>query len=258
MNQNANLSPLVLKFSPNVRIRMTVAEEMALDKDGLIFTDALREKYLAMHKQAVARQDATLKTLIFADLALALLLFGKNIGLPGTTLSLQDIPAATQVFTALASFGFLTVALAFLNAQTYQAVIEQFDVRRTKATAIDPDYLTAADTFSELYLKAFRRQMNVFGQDFYDPGKGYKRYYFLMVLLISLSYASILLLHLSAIAAGIWATWSVGWMPILFCIAVVLMNTTGILVNVLLSFDFVVKSTDPETYGSELRPPRLH
>jgi len=237
---------------------MTVAEEMNLDTDGDIFTDALREKYIAMHKQAVTRQDSMIKTLLFADAALALLLFGKNVSIPGTSLGIQDIPAAVQVLTALASFAFLALALAFLNTQSYQAIIEQFDIRRTKSSAIDPDYLTAADNFSELYLKAFRPKMNVFGEDFFAPGPGYKRYYATVLVMIILSFASILLLHLSAITAGIWATWSASWMPALFCVAVFLMNATGILANVLLGFDFIVRRTTPEFDGVELRPPRTH
>ncbi|MDZ7873205.1 MAG: hypothetical protein U5N27_08630 [Rhizobium sp.] len=127
-----------LKLSPDVRLRLTVQREMALDTEGKLFTDELYQKYLTMHREALSRQNAQLKTVVLADAGVAMLLFGKNVTIPGTSLGIQDVPAAVEVFTAVAAFGFLMLALSFLNAQCYLAVISQFNIRKARPLSRGP------------------------------------------------------------------------------------------------------------------------
>ncbi|WP_416065330.1 hypothetical protein ACK9YZ_00695 [Rhizobium sp. ZK1] len=230
-----------LNLSPNVRMRLTVAEEMALDDEEKIFTEELYQKYLGMHRQALSRQDATLKTLVLADAGLAMLLFGKNIAIPGTTIGIQDIPAAIQVLTALASLAFFTLSQSFLNAQLYLAIVEQFAIRRAKVKGIDPDFLVAADSLSELYLKVFRRKMNVWGVDFFEPSKSYIGFYTAMTMLMLLTWSGILILHLAIIFFGLKVSFAPSLLPVAFCAFIALMHAVGILLNVSPSFDFKVR-----------------
>ena len=232
---------LILRLSPNVRLRMTVEREMWLDNDGTIFTEALHQKYLTMHKRALERQDALIKSVAIGDALLALLLFGKNITIPGTSLGIRDLPAAVEVLTVFASFNFMFLCLAFTNSQAYQAIIEQFSIRQAVKRNIDADFLLAADTFTELYLKMFRAKMNIWGIDFFDPGRGFKIFYSVLTLLLSMAMLSILLLHLSVVGYGAWTGFAMNWISLVFCGAVVLMNLVGILVNFAPAFAFTVK-----------------
>lgn len=212
--------------------------EMDLDKNGEVFNDALYQKYLTMHRTALEKQQALIKTAALADVALALLLFGKNIVIPGTSLGLQDIPAAIQVLTAFSAFSFLMLSLSFLNAQCYQAVIDQFNIRKAAKYHIDPDFLIAADSFTELYLKAFRKKLNIHGEDFFDAGAGYKIYYTTMTALLTLSMLSILALHVGLVTYGVWVSLAWNWINVLFCCSVVLITLVAILANVFVSFSF--------------------
>lgn len=227
-----------IRLSPNVRLRMTVQNEMDLDKAGVIFNDELYQKYLRMHQEALNRQNGLLRNTVLADGALTLLLFGKNIIIPGTSLGIQDIPAAVEVFTALAALSFLMLSLSFLNAQCYQAIIEQFNIRKARPYFIDPDFLSAADTFTEIYIKAFRAKLNIHGIDFYEAGKGYKIYYTAMMSLLLLAMFSMLAMHISVVVAGVWTSISPHWLSKMFAASIALLSLVSILVNLFIGFSF--------------------
>lgn len=237
----------ILKLSPNVRLRMTFEREMSLDDEGSIFTTELHQKFISMHGRALTRQDALLKGTFVGDALLALLLFGKNITIPGTSIGIQDLPAAVEVLTIFASFSFMMLSLNFVNTQAYQAIVEQFTIRQARTKNIDPDFLTSADVFTELYLKIFRREMNIFGPDFFDAGWGFRVFYGCLLFLMGTAMLSVLLLHLSVVAYGVWTAFAWNWISPVFCVAVILMNVVGILVNLAPSFAFTVGETAKKT-----------
>ncbi|MCP8897371.1 hypothetical protein KYK29_20785 [Shinella daejeonensis] len=235
-----------IKLSPNVRLRMTFEREMLLDDDGTVFNDTLHQKYLEMHSRTLAKQEALLKTALLSDGLLALLLFGKNVTIPGTSIGFQDLPAAVEVLTVFASFSFMVLSLAFMNAQAYQAICEQFTIRLAAKKGIDPDFISSAYTSTELYIKLFRPKMNIFGEDFFVAGRGYKAFYSSLSVLLSMAMLSVLLLHMSVVGYGVWKSLAFNWISILFCLSVSLMNLAAILVNVAPSFDFTVKQEAPK------------
>ncbi|CDZ27768.1 Hypothetical protein NGAL_HAMBI490_26190 [Neorhizobium galegae bv. officinalis] len=228
-------------MSPNVRLRMTVAEEMRLDPEQELFNDALHDKYITMHREALNQQQGALKTLLISDVGLALLLFGKNIKVPGTDFGIQDLPAANEVLTVVAAFGFLTLAMAFLNAQMYQAILEQFYIRRASKLGIDPDFIAFGNVFSQVYLKAFRPKMDIHGIDFFEPNRPYQAFYGLMVVLLLITWLSLLLLHLLLVAAGTWNGAGSSWFWWFFSGAIALIHIVGIAINLLPAFNFTVR-----------------
>lgn len=234
----AEHEPFDLPLNPNVRLRMTVAEEMRLDTKHEVFTDDMQAKYISMHLEADKQQQAAMKGLVLADIGLALILFGKNVKIPGTDLGVQDIPAATEVLTVAASFFFLVVCQAFANTQCYQAIIEQFSNRRALKLGIDPDYLTFGNVLSQVYLKAFRTKMNVFGRDFFVPRRRYRIFYGLVTLLLGMSWISLLALHLIVVAAGVWHSIGEAWLWWFFAGAMLVIHLTGLLMNLSLDFGF--------------------
>lgn len=182
---------------------MTVAEEMRLDREGEVFNEELHARYIAMHREASSAQDRSIKSVATADIGLSFILFGKNIKIPGTDFGLQDIPAATEVLTVVATFGFLTFCMAFANAQSYQAILEQFSNRKARKYGIDPDFITYGDIFSQVYIKVFRFKMNFFGSDYFVPGKKYKLFYGALISMLAVSWLSLLIMHLTVVGSGI-------------------------------------------------------
>lgn len=247
-----------LDLSPNVRLRMTAAEEMRLDPQEEVFNDALHDKYISMHREAINQQNAAIKTLVISDIGLALLLFGKNIKIPGTDFGIQDIPAANEVLTISAAFSFLTLAMAFLNSQSYQAILEQFYIRRAAKWGIDPDFIAFGNIFSQVYLKSFRRKMNNFGIDFFIPEKRYVVFYSLLVVLLALSWLSILALHICVVAAGAWHSVSTHWLSWIFAGSIMLMHVVGISINLLPDFRFRVELTSTELAKERLSEDANH
>jgi hypothetical protein len=249
--------PFYLSLSPNVRLRMTVGEEMELDPEEQIFNDALHDKYIRMHGEAHHQQNGALRTLIIADSGLALLLFGKDIQLPWAGLTLLDLPAANEVLTVIASYGFLTLSMAFLNAQMYVAILDQFYIRRASRLGIDPDFISFGNILSQIYLKTFSSQMSRIGRDFFEANAAFKRFYGLLTLLLAAAWFSVIPLHLFVVGAGVWHSIGPHWAWWPFAGAIALVHTAAITLNLSPSFPFlvpadktaVIRSRRPEGNG---------
>lgn len=233
-----------LEIGPNVRLRLTVAEEMRLDADAEIFTDELHSKYIAMRNEADRQLQLNLKGVGYADIGLCLLLFGKNLKIPGTDFGLQDIPAATEVLTAIASFCFLWLCQAFANSQCYMAVIDQFSIRRALKKGIDPDFVTYGDVFSQIFVKVFRTKMNIYGSDFFVPRKRYRMFYGVVLTLVVLSWLTVITLHCIVVGAGVWNSIGHHWYWWPFAGAMLLLHVTGIVMNAFLDFEFDAQSRE--------------
>lgn len=191
-----------IKLTPNSRLRLTLSREMENDPEEKIFNESLYQKYVIMQKESLLKQMSILKSVIISDSVLLFILSGKTITIPGTNFSTKDIPAAVEVFTFFASFGFLMLSLSFLNTQFYQAIVEQFNIRKTSKSGIDPDFLTTSDIYTELYVKLFRRKLNIFGEDYFIPGSAYKVHHTIMAILIGIMVTSILIMHVIIVVYG--------------------------------------------------------
>lgn len=231
---------IMLKLSPNVRLRMTFEREMILDKEEKVFNDNIYHKYIKMYERATTRQDALMKSFMMADGLLAIFLFGKDFSIPGISISIRDFPAALEILTLFASFSFMILCLAFANAQAYMAICSQFANRTAQKYNIDPDFISASDIYTEFHIKLFRPKMNIFGIDFFEAGRGYRWFYSSLSFLLSLAMMSVIALHISIICYAIWLIFSMNWISILVCCAAIIINLSGLLSNIAPSFNFKV------------------
>lgn len=227
-----------LSFSPNIRLRMTLAREMDLDPNGEVFSDDLYSRYLAMLGTANARQEGLIRSLTFTDVGLAILLMGKSITIPVLNIGLSELPAAREALSILASLGFLFLCLAFHNLQYYTAVVEVFAQKRVSSKEIDPDFVAAAYTYTEWFVKLYRNRMNIWGVDFFLPGRGYRLYYGALAILLTLSILGMVLVHFALIGWAAYGTALNGWAFVLYITVMIAINLTGIMVAVTPSFEF--------------------
>lgn len=223
---------------------MTLEQEMLRDPDRTIFNAELRSKYLEMHKEASRRENSIAKRLVYTDIALAMLLFGKNVKIPTLDMGISDIPFALQALTILSSISFLFLSYAFLNSQLYQAIIEVFDQRDVKPKRIDPDFLTSATLYNELWLKVFRKKMNIFDLDFYEASKAYVIFFGAAFTIGVLALFSLLVLHLSAVGYALRISWVNEYWWWIFAISVVGLNVGALMANALFGFSFGISSSE--------------
>ncbi|MBB3218359.1 hypothetical protein FHW72_003464 [Ochrobactrum sp. RC6B] len=234
------LENLKLKLSPNVRLRMTFEREMTLDKEEKVFNNSLYQKYLSMYERAASRQDTLLRSLVIADGILAIFIFGKDISIPHTELSIREFPAALEILTFFASFSFMMLCLSFANTQAYLAICNQFTNRIAMKYNIDPDFISASDIFTEFHIKLFRPKMNIFGIDFFEAGYGYRWFYSSLLFLLSIIVISIIALHMSIIGYAIYLISSTNIISIVLICVVFIINICGLLVNIAPSFNFTI------------------
>ena len=230
-----------VKLSPNVRLRATLQYEMAIDKEGKVFTDELLAKHVFMHRQAIERITSLSKSLILSNAILALLITGKDMSLPFSNLSTSDIPAAVESFAIFSSLTFMFLCLTFANEQFYRAIVEAMSTREAKKMGIDGDFVSSGDIYTEFYVKTFRETMNFDTFDYFTPGKAYKLYYGLLGLMVAISLVLLLLLHLILIGYAIWLTAAATWVAVLYVATVILMNLSGLLTTLGISLPFAVR-----------------
>jgi hypothetical protein len=240
------MASLKLKLSPNVRLRMTLKREMALDPDRKVFNDGLRQKYIVMHQAAISKQEGLIRSFILVDIALAVVAFGKDFSIPGVGFDLQDIPAALHVLIAASSLVSLFLCISFQNALLYAAVVDVFNDREASPLLLDPDWIGAGDIFNELFLKTSRAKMDHRGGDFYRSGGAFKLYYGVLSFFLSLSVFSVAILHYYLIGYGLWQVGLEGWFSVLFCLSAIVMGLASIMVFISPSFNFEVVDTAAE------------
>ena len=228
-----------LKLAPDVRLAMTIEREFALDPDGKIFNDELHQKYLAMHSKVVERQDGIAKSLVMTEIALAFLISGKNLTIPGVGLALSDIPAALELVLVANSFCVLFVVLTYKNAQLYQAIAFEFSKRATRPMMIDPEFVSSAHIYTELTLKSFRTEMNIWGRDFFEPMRGFKIFYGTLVMLLQASMIGLAFLHYTLVGYGWWLGLTGTWFSYIFTVTLVLLNVAAILTGLAPGFNFL-------------------
>lgn len=235
-------------FSPNVRLRMTFERELALDQEGKIFDHNLYQLYLERHREAVARQNGLMRSFLLFDAISALILAGGTIAIPGTDLNVTEIPAIKQILIIASSFAFLMFTCAFANAQLYEAITQVFSQQRAARHSVDPDFLSAAHTFTEIYLKAFRPKMNIWGVDFFTPSRRYIYFYRLITFLITVCILSVVVIHIAILASGAGSILA-HWSGIAISAIALTMNLTALLVGTGISLPFDLAREHENTGG---------
>ena len=162
-----------IRLSPLARLYFTLDRELNLDK-SLVSDASKYDRIVKMLQIAEAKRDALLRSLMMLDALTLLLIFGKNLTIPGIGLSLAEIPAAREAVTVLASAAFQFLSLAQLNLNCYSAFVDVISQHRARETGVDPDILSAFDKFQEFSVKLYRSKINIHTYDFAEPGTGYK------------------------------------------------------------------------------------
>lgn len=230
-----------IRLSPITRLSLTLGNEMNLDKDGTLFNDDLYRSYLTMYSEGIRRRDNIMKSVVIADLLLIMVVNGQTITVPGVGLSLIEFPGAHAATMIFASLAFLFFAIAFFNEQAYAAIVRQFSIRRAQRTQVDPDFLIAADTFHEFFLKLSRKKLNIWGPDFFEPKRSYLWFFSGLMFVLSATFGLLLLLHLSVITLAIYSSQTQhGWDATTTAISIfaALANIAGALILASMTRDF--------------------
>lgn len=222
------MAPLKLTMSPNIRIRMTLDKEIDCDRDQKIFTPELFKEYLQRHSEAITRQNNLMKSTLLTDAALALLISGKNIKIPGLEMDLSDLPVAQEVLIIMSSMAFMLFCISFINAQLYEAIVQTLARRRLSTPLVDPEFVSAAYTFTELHLKATREKMNIWGVDFFTPSRAFTRYYGVISLLLTVAFIGILALHVGTVMVALWPLLQLSPAPVALACAAICFNVAGL------------------------------
>ena len=238
-----------IRLSPLSRLYFTLDRELSLDK-SIISDTARYDRLLRMQQLSEKKRDVLLRNMLVLDAVALLLLFGKGIAIPGLSIGLSDVPAARETVTLLASLVFQFATLAYVNWHGYAALIDAINVHKSRATGIDPDFLSASDKFQEFTVKLYRGQMNIHGPDFAVPSFWYRAISKTVIALMTASALSFVCLHLAVVFVS--ARETLGSQPggLLLCaylVFLVIANLGGMLVIATFSkdFTFVVPSSQP-------------
>lgn len=218
------------RLNPATRIRLAFSRELAIDKDGEDFTAARYHSYLDMLREANKKQENSARTVAVLDIVLAIFVNGGNVPIPGIGATLAQLPVAQTTLAIVSSFAFLLLGIAFLNAQLYVGITQVYAKERImKSRDLDPDFLTASDAFTELWLKSTRPKMNTSGVDFFTPGLAYKLVYGSVYSLSVIAIIAIGAMHFSLCIYSVWPEGNITWYSVAAISAVALLNFSGMI-----------------------------
>lgn len=229
-----------LRLSPLTRLMMTFDHELMLD-NGSVFNADRYGRLISMLGLVERRRDHTLKVMLAFDALTVLLLAGSHVTVPGFGISLNDIPAGVESATFVASLGFLFLANAQVNWHGYTAMIDQMGRRMAGPVQLDPEFVTAADKVLEFVVKVYRPKMNLDGEDFFVPGRGYRVFAYLVTALFIGAVLCVLVAHFGIVGWSAWTTLAqspnglVKWAYLAF---VLLTNLGALLVFLTLNLQF--------------------
>jgi hypothetical protein len=191
-----------LKLSPLARLYLTLDNEFQRDP-SFVADEARYKRLLDMLKLSEQKRDSLLRNFMILDAIALLLLFGKSISVPVINTSLSEIPAARDILIFFSSFTFQFAAVAFLNWNSYSAIIDTINLQRSRQTGIDPDYISASDKFFEFAVKLYRTKMNIRGTDYVVPGRAYQIVSQIIISLLVTTMLSLLCLHLIIVGVSL-------------------------------------------------------
>ena len=200
-----------------------------------------------------------LKGLMLYDALIVLLVFGKNVKIPGVGLNLTEIPAALEVVTFAASLSFLFLAVAFLNHNLYGLVADAISRKRLGAEAIDSDFITGADKRVDFYLKILRQKFYIYGIDYFAPGRGFKIMGRIIMLIIFACVVSMLLVHFGCIILSVKQSIAngIGWLEICYLSFVAVAHLGGLLLFFMPYVSFEFSITPHAAASSPIQPPQM-
>jgi hypothetical protein len=192
-----------IRLSPVLRLNMSFARELEQEGAAAVYDEKALAKFKEMYEEAVRRRDNLLRTMVIADAGILLLLYGRDVRIPGFGISLLELPAGLELASLLASVAFMFACLAFFNEQAYIGLLNELTRRKTAPADLDPDFLAASEMFTEFFLKAYRPKFNIWGPDHYVPGNSYTRLFGSLMVMILAALFVLIALHFVAVGASL-------------------------------------------------------
>lgn len=184
-----------VRISPIFRLRRSFDMELNIDK-GRILGPETYEKYLEMQRSVEQKQDHLIRSLFLLDAALFLIISGQNLSVPGFGVQVSSIPAVQEILLFVTAMTFFLVCGTFVTNQCYIAVIDQYGNRFVNSDRVDPDFFNASRKHFDFFLKLFRPQMNIWGMDFYQHGRGFAIFSWMITIITALVALTIPVAHL--------------------------------------------------------------
>jgi hypothetical protein len=223
------------------RLSMVFTEDLKRDTSGLLAS--LKDKYAERLAVAEQKRDSVFRTLFLIDAALAFLVSGQNFKVPVVDVSAAEIPVVVEAATLASAIALVLAVVQFVTWASYDMISRQYanhaagvkhDSQRQPGThQIDPDFISAAETHNELAMKLFRSKFNIFGADYYEPGRAFRMYSAVVHGLIFLLFILFPIVHGLLVFWSLHATYSVHGLGIVittYILIVIVLNLLGVFI----------------------------
>ena len=249
-----------IPMSMIVRARMTAADEIRRQKRlGLGVINEKVIEGLIMQRQYLEKEQTNLgKSLVLLVFLSFVAWQGGNIKIPGTGISIADVPAFLEISLVLSSLHLMWLPFVFINIQSYDAVTQSIAKQLLAENLIDEDIVIASKLPMQLFLKYARDEI-VFGRE-----NGFKMSTFgkiyngLLLSLLVLSFTLVfffLFVSVIIIAHQGLDNGFTGWSIYLLCWFLILVGVFAVSANFVnskyeMDFNHLEKIEHPENQGT--------
>ena len=257
LGEGGLVEKMEVKLTPINRLSMSFDLEMGLDKHGL-FNSETYNKFVEMYHISEMRRDRILRSVLILDALAFLILSGGSIEIPGVGLELAKIPAILEIVIFTSSISFFFFCVAFVNTQCYSGIVDQIGIRLSQHQNIDPDFINASKKHFDFFLKVFRPKLNIWGEDFYESRNPFTFFsaalygtVFIVLMVLPFTHLWVLLEALLVILSFEWSL----YFELIFLVAVVLINVTGVVMVAALSKAFTFNAAKPQPQAQPTQTP---
>ncbi|MFN3211934.1 MAG: hypothetical protein ACE37M_02400 [Henriciella sp.] len=159
------------RYSAQVRSRLLFQREVDLASAGENKYYS-KETYdgIVQQRAAIEKQRNTfLRNVFFCIFAMILVSNGQDISLPILNVSLASIPGLNPLLSIYAAITIFFSCVYGISVGAYTGLMDQFSIKMTGNSSVDPDILSASKAPQQLFLKIFRVRFNTFHPVHIEP-----------------------------------------------------------------------------------------
>lgn len=159
------------KYSAQVRARLLFQREVDLASagDNKFFSKETYDGIVQQRAEIEKQRNGFLRNVFFCIFAMILVSNGQDVTIPVLNMNLASIPGLNPLLSIYAAITIFFSGIFSISVGAYTGLMDQFSIKLTGDSLVDPDILSASKAPQQLFLKVFRVRFNTFHPVHIEP-----------------------------------------------------------------------------------------
>lgn len=181
------------RLSAQVRARLLFQRELDIAAGAAVqcFSKETYEGVVRQRAKMEQQRSVFLRNVFFCIFAMILVSNGQDVQVPILNMNLASIPGLNPMLSVYAAITILFSTVYSINVGVYTGLMDQFAIKLTGNSVVDPDILNAAHAPHQLFIKIFSLRFNSYNDVHIQPGVLAHCFYLIAMILVTLLVSAI-------------------------------------------------------------------